>query len=108
MNPMQAEGTLVSNWKPEDIDGLRVVLHFTNPIGQEGRPQNPAVLFEVTLRAENIAPAGRLIKFESNKGDEYHGWVRMDWLAIEEVLGMVAEDGKTVNVLERNNQKIAA
>ena len=66
---------------------------------QKPLPQNPAVHFQVTVKAENKSPSGEFMRFGA-PGDEILGWMRCDQIWIEEVLG-VSEDGKEVKPQEQ-------
>lgn len=63
-------------------------------------PQNPAVNLQVTLSSEFLSPSKNLIRF-GQAGDEIVGWTHVDALYVVEILGTVAEDGKTVVPLPR-------
>lgn len=102
MNTREIEGKKLSE---VHVDGVVVICHF---VEGEPVPQNPAVHFQVTVRKESIAPAGRFIRFDGSKGDEIHGWQRMDFIVIDEVLGKLSEDGKTVEVVEREPADVIA
>lgn len=88
------------------LDRLRVIVRH---VAQPGSPtaQNPALLFELTLRAEALSSSRRFIRCDARAGDELHGWQRCDSIVVEEVLGRLREDGTTVDVIERDAAQAA-
>ena len=91
--PHPLDGAILTVPLPDDK--LVAILKF-----REGFPvpQNPAVLFQVTLDSQKISPSGRLIRFGNHQGDEVVGWQLRECLQVVEVIGRLAEDGKTVEI----------
>lgn len=52
----------------------------------------PGRFFQVTIDPQKISPSGEFIRFGSHPGDELVGWQRVDWLAIEEILGVWTDE----------------
>lgn len=71
-------------------------------------PQTPAVHFQVTVKRDNCSPSGRFIRFGSTKGDELMGWMVRAYLEVCEVLGVLQEDGQTVQSIESTALEKAA
>lgn len=63
-------------------------------------PQNPAVHFQISIHPEKFSQSRRFIRCDGLKGDEIHGWTRVDLIFVEEILGELQEDEKTVKVLD--------
>lgn len=63
--------------------------------------QHHALLFQVTLDPERVWPGEEFIRFGywgdgKGQADELTGWMRLSEWELVEVMGKVAEDGKTV------------
>ena len=79
---------------------VRFVASEADPLGV-GMPQRTCIHMQVTVDPAKCSAGGRFIRFGETQGDELMGWQRRDWLVVEEVLGELSEDGKTVVPLER-------
>ena len=78
-----------------------VVRYHTDAPSTDPLPSNPAALYQVTLLVANRSPSGNLIRFGGTRGDELNGWQRMRLIRVEEVLGVLRENGETVDVQAR-------
>lgn len=82
-------GMLLSESMPDEP--VLCIVHFENVCLRDGvgvnAPMNPGIHFQVTLDKKKVLPDGGFIRFDQTKGDELHGWMRMDWLRCAEVLG---------------------
>lgn len=78
-----------------------VIVHFKFASGDSHLyngghpPQNPACLLQITLDYSMLSPSGKLIRLGA-RGDEIIGWMKMEALEVVEILGVVSDDGKTV------------
>ena len=72
-------------------------------------PHNPACLLQVSMLTTNISPSGKLIRLGNTKGDEIVGWTPLDYLEVIEILGQLADDGKTVTpIVPREATELSA
>ena len=81
------EGCYLSAELPDEP--VMAIAHFRDDVGPV--PQNPAVLFTITIDKTQLSPSGRLIRLESGTS-EVHGWFRRDQIHVEEVLGKAVNE----------------
>lgn len=67
------------------------IAHFRADVGPV--PQNPSVLFTITIDRSQLSPSKKLIRFEHGAGSELHGWFRRDHIQVEEVIGRSVKEG---------------
>lgn len=72
-----------------------VICKFRDDIGPVV-PQNPAVLFQVTIDPSKVSPSKAFIRFGDTAGDEVVGWQRRDYIQVIEVLGELTATGIVV------------
>ena len=89
MHPL--DGSILTVALPEEK--LVAILKFREDFPV---PQNPVVLFQVTVDCNKLSPSGHLIRFGETPGDEIVGWQRRELLEVVEVIGRLEADGKTV------------
>lgn len=68
-------------------------------VGDGPLPQNPALLFQVTVCGDKLSKGG-LIRLGETGGDELMGWFRRGSLEVVEVLGELFIDGKVYPITE--------
>ncbi len=87
----------------KDYEKAVVIAHYRRDRDYNGgqAPQNPACLLQITLLPSKVSPSGRYIRLGDTPADEIVGWTNMDSLEVDEILGELAEDGKTVLPIER-------
>ena len=86
----------------KDHPNAVVITHYRPDADYSGgqAPQNPGCLLQVTLLSDKISGSGHFIRLGDTGGDELIGWTRIDSLEVDEILGELQADGKTVKPVE--------
>ena len=81
------------------------IAHFRDDAGPV--PQNPAVLFTITVDKTQLSPSKKLIRLEHG-ASEVHGWFRREQIKVVEVLGKAVNENGSWKAVAIPSMKEAA